>query len=278
VASRRSAGEGSIYKLRNGRWQGSVDLGWSNGRRVRKRITRATRREVVHDLRELVRRAEANQISAERAPTVAAWMQTYIEEVASTRLRPMTLASYESHIKHHIVPGLGRHRIDRLRPQHIAAFYRERSETLSASSVRRIHAVLRRALTVAVRWGLIATNPATMVDPPPMSRKEVDPFSVEEARQFLDAVAGDRMEARWIVGLSLGLRQGETLGLQWQDVDLERGRLHVRRALRLQPDGSLALVATKTARSIRTIPMPEDVPSSVELRWRPDEHQAALTV
>jgi integrase len=214
---------------------------------------------VVHDLRELVRRAEANQISAERAPTVAAWMQTYIEEVASTRLRPMTLASYESHIKHHIVPGLGRHRIDRLRPQHIAAFYRERSETLSASSVRRIHAVLRRALTVAVRWGLIATNPATMVDPPPMSRKEVDPFSVEEARQFLDAVAGDRMEARWIVGLSLGLRQGETLGLQWQDVDLERGRLHVRRALRLQPDGSLALVATKTARSIRTIPMPRQV-------------------
>lgn len=259
MADRRSAGEGSIYKLPNGRWQGSVELAWVNGKRVRKRITRPTRREVVRDLRELVRRAEANELSAQKPPTLSAWMSTYVAEVASTRVRPSTLVSYESMINHHIVPGLGHHRIDRLRPQHIAAFYRQRSEILTASSVRRLHAILRRALTVAVRWGLIERNPVLMVDPPPMTRHEIQPYTVEEARRFLDAVDGHRLRARWIIGVSLGLRQGETLGLRWEDVDLTRSQLHVRRAIRLQPDGSLALVDTKTARSRRTLPMPAPV-------------------
>jgi len=268
VADRRRAGEGIIYKLPNGRWQGSVELAWVNGKRVRKRITRQTRREVVHDLRELTRRAEANELSAQNPPTLADWMSTYVTEVASTRVRPSTLVSYESMIIHHIVPGLGHHRIDRLRPQHIAAFYRERSEFLSASSVRRVHAILRRALTVAVRWGLIERNPVLMVDPPPMTRREIQPYTVEEARRFLDAVAEHRLRARWIIGLSLGLRQGEMLGLRWEDVDFTKGQLHVRRAIRLQPDGSLALVETKTSRSRRTIPMPTPVTEALRAHLR----------
>lgn len=275
MADRRSAGEGSIYKLPNGRWQGSVDLGWVNGKRVRKRITRRTRRDVVRDLRELTRRAEANELSAQRPPALAAWMSTYVAEVASTRVRPSTLVSYESIINHHIVPGLGHHRIDRLRPQHVAAFYRQRSEILTASSVRRIHAILRRALTVAVRWGLIERNPVLMVDPPPMSHQEIQPYTVEEARRFLDAVDEHRLRARWIIGVSLGLRQGETLGLRWEDVDLTQSQLHVRRALRLQPDGSLALVDTKTARSRRTLPMPAPVTQALHAhRQRQDEERA----
>ncbi len=151
LQNRALAGEGSIYKLANGRWQGAVDLGWIKGKRVRRRITRATRREVVVELRELVRKAEQGLLAPEKPPSLAAWLDIYLTEVASTRVRPSTLAGYESHIKHQIVPGLGRHRIDRLRPQHISTFYRDLSASLSPSSIRRIHAILRRALTVAVR-------------------------------------------------------------------------------------------------------------------------------
>ena len=264
MAERRSAGEGSIYKLANGRWQGAVDLGWKDGQRIRKRVTRKTRREVVLEMRELVAKAERGQLRPERAPTLAQWLDTYVAEVAQGRVRPSTLVSYQSHIKHHLKPGLGRHRIDQLRPQHIAAFYRDRLRTLSPASVRRIHAVLRRALTVAVRWGLITTNPAMMVDPPPMSSTEPQPYSLDEARAFLTAAATDRLSARWVLALSLGLRQGEALGLQWDDVDFPRGRLQVRRALRLQPGGELALVKTKTLRSNRTLPMPGPLASALQ--------------
>src|SRR4051794_28632970 len=205
MAERRSAGEGSIYRLPNGRWQGAVDVGWVDGRRVRKRITRKTRRDIVLGLRELTALAARGQLRSERPPTLATWLDTYLDEVAGARVRPTTLASYRSHIEIHVKPTLGRHRLDQLRPQHIAAFYNQLSRKLSPSSVRRIHAVLRRALTVAVRWGLIVTNPALMVDPPPMSSSQLQPFTVEEARAFLAAAESERLFARWVVGLSLGL-------------------------------------------------------------------------
>jgi len=128
--------------------------------------------------------------------------------------------------------------------------------------------MLRRALTVAVRWGLLQVNPATMVDPPPLAQREVQPLTLTEARVLMTAAANDRLHARWVVGLSLGLRQGEVLGLQWSDVELDAGRLHVRRSLRRQPDGTLLLTATKTSRSNRVLPMPDPLIAALT------EHQA----
>jgi integrase len=193
-------------------------------------------------------------------------LDAYLSDVAGARVRPTTLASYRSHVEVHWKPSLGKIRIDNLRPQRIASFYQELSQTLSPASVRRIHADLRRALTVAVHWGLITSNPALMVDPPPMSQNEPQPFTVEEARAFFAAAEGDRHFARWVVGLSLGLRQGETLGLQWADVDLASNRLYVRRALRLPPGGELQLVPTKTVRSRRTLPLPPMVADAFAVR------------
>lgn len=72
---------------------------------------------------------------------------------------------------------------------------------------------------------------------------------------------GDRLEARWVIAIALGLRQGEALGLRWSDVDLDEGVLHVRRALQRQPDGALKLAEPKTARSRRAVPLP---PSAVD--------------
>jgi integrase len=164
---RRAKGEGSIYRLADGRWRGSVDLGWHGGTRRRKQVTRKTKAEVGREVRRLLAAAQAGQLSPDRSPTVEEWMATYLREVAVDRVRPSTLSSYEQFARSYINPWLGRHRLDKLRPQHVTAFYREMGKSLAPSSVRRIHAVLRRALTVAVRWGLITTNPTLLVDPPP---------------------------------------------------------------------------------------------------------------
>ncbi|MBQ0894027.1 site-specific integrase [Micromonospora sp. U56] len=93
-----------------------------------------------------------------------------------------------------------------------------------------------------------------------MPHVEVRPYSLAEARRFLKAVDGLRLEARWLIGIALGLRQGEVLGLRWDDVDLTAGTLRVRRQLQRDPEtGSLAFVETKTARSRRTLPLPPTV-------------------
>jgi integrase len=81
-----------------------------------------------------------------------------------------------------------------------------------------VHAILRRALTIAVRWGLISSNPVLMVDPASLTRLNVEPYCVDEAKSLLQAAATDRLEARWVIALMLGLRQGEVLGLGWQHI------------------------------------------------------------
>src|SRR4051812_43992527 len=151
-------------------------------------------------------------------------------------------------------------------PRHLTSFYRQLSETLAPPSVRRVHAVLHRALTVALRWRLIDSDPTQLVDPPSMHAKTIHPYSVAEAQAFLSAASNDRLEARWVIALSLGLRQGEVLGLGWPHVDFEQQRITVERALQRQPDGSLRLVRTKTERSRRVIPMPISVSESLKRR------------
>ena len=100
-----------------------------------------------------------------------------------------------------------------------------RQSQISTRTVGYLHAVLRRALRQALKWGLVARNVATLVDALRVEHKALRPFTPEEAKKFLEAVRGDRLEALYSVALSLGLRQGEALGLRWQDVDLENGPL-----------------------------------------------------
>ena len=105
------------------------------------------------------------------------------------------------------------------------------TDGLAAQSVVHIRNLLRLVLNRAVRWNLIARNPALLVDVPQIWRAPVDYLRPKDARRLLDAVKAERLEALYTAALSLGLRRGEALGLKWQDLDLEAGRLTVRRAL-----------------------------------------------
>ena len=209
--------------------------------------------------------ADAGRLTTKRIPTLTQWLETYFSEVAAAKVRSSTLHRYREEAEHHIVPLLGRHRIDKLTPLHLTAFYRDRLQVLSPGSVRRMHASLRRALNVAVQWQLISVNPVGLVDPPPILHSEVVPFTLAEARTFLRAVEGHRMEARWQIAVTLGLRQGEVLGLRWEDIDLPAATIRVRAQLqRDQTTGELRRVETKTARSRRTLPLPRPVVAALE--------------
>ena len=228
---RRGNGEGSIYQLPDGRWRGSVFLGYRDGKPHRKYVTRRTRAEVATEIRTLIEARRQGQVVTTGGMTVAEWLATYPEQVARPKERPRTLDRYTSDIDLHIVPAIGRYRLDKLRPAHLVALYNAKAaEGLSGASLRHMHAVIRRALNVAVRWQLIAVNPAMLIDAPKAAQHEITPLSAAEARRLIKAAEGDRMHARWLVGLALGLRQGEALGLRWEDVDLDARLLRVRRA------------------------------------------------
>jgi integrase len=101
----------------------------------------------------------------------------------------------------------------------------------------------------------VARNVATLVQPPRVQRYEISPLDADQAQRLLSAIRGDRLEALFSVALAIGLRQGEALGLRWQDVELDAGILRIRHALQ-RIDGELVLVEPKTMRSRRTIQLP----------------------
>jgi integrase len=123
--------------------------------------------------------------------------------------------------------------------------------------------VLRSALGQALKWGLVARNVAKLVDAPTAKQVEVKPFTTDQAREFLQAIQGDRNEALFIVAIALGLRQGEILGLAWSDIQLEECQITVRNTLQ-KIDGRYQLVEPKSAKSRRTLALPEIV---IEALW-----------
>ncbi|MCU1691011.1 MAG: Integrase [Frankiales bacterium] len=236
MSGRRSAGESSIYKDEKGRWHGYVTVGLTaDGARDRRHREGATRAEVLQKVRDL---EKARDVGAPPTPgqrmTVSEWLDLWMV-IAAGRVRPKTLQGYESYIRVNLRPSLGHHRLDRLQPEHLEAFYAAlRAKGLSGSTVLHHHRVLSRALTVAVQRGHVGRNVAKLVDAPSVKRTEVVPLSTEEARAVLAAARGTRNAARWTVALALGLRQGEVLGAQWRDLDLDAGTWAVRRQLQRQ--------------------------------------------
>ncbi|WP_394276312.1 tyrosine-type recombinase/integrase [Luteococcus sp.] len=270
---RRGRGEGAVYKTETGTWRGAVDFGWKDGTRHRKYVSARTKAEAQQKIRELTRLAEEGRIIPGRVPTLEAWMNRYLDEVAAPTVRPSTLNRYRQETRLYIVPNLGRVKLDKLTPQHISDFYRTMLKRLAAGSVRRLHALLRRALTVAVRWKIIPTNPVLSVDPPSIRRAEITPWSLDETKSFLTFVENRPMAARWQLGVALGMRQGEVLGLSWSDIDFEGRTLRISKALQYQPGAGLRLVEPKTAQSRRTVALPDHVVTSLEKHREDQEVQ-----
>jgi integrase len=260
-------GDGPIFRRIDGRWYAAVDLSQQNGKRKRKYLYGATRPEV----REQLIKVQQDQqrglpVPAERQ-TVAEFMDRWLEDSVRLSVAPLTYEQYAQHARLYLAPALGHIRLSQLNPQHVQAFIKARlSDGLSARTVKLSLLILRMALKQAVRWDTISRNVPALVDPPRVQRPEVKPLSDVEARTFLEAVRGKRLEAAYLLLLSLGLRRGETLGLRWQDIDLEKRTACIRQTLQRvggrSLDGQpsrLMFKAPKSARSRRTLPLSESL-------------------
>jgi integrase len=256
--SKRGAHEGSIYQRQDGRWAASVHLGYQDGKRQRKTFYGKTRRNVQERMTKALGEVHAGlPVRSDDRETVADYLARWLTVSAAQRVRPRTLAGYRQIADNHLIPAIGRVPVAKLTPGHVQAMLNARAAAGSKpQTVRNIHAVLRRALTQATRWGVVPRNVATLVDLPRVDRHEVRGLSPADARAVMLAVAEDRIEPLVLLTLSTGLRQGEALGLQWQDVDLEAGTIRVRHSLQRMAGRGAELVEPKTKRSRRTLALP----------------------
>jgi integrase len=251
--AKRANGEGSIYKRADGRWCASITL--PKGKRLH--FLSKDREEVARQLTAAKKKRDEGLPIINDRQTVAEFLNRWLKDHVTPSTRRSTVRGYESKIRVHIVPEIGKVQLSRLTPQRLQSFFNERLHSgLSPRTVHHLRAILRAALSDAWKWGLVARNVADLVDPPRVPHEEVKVLSSDEARQLLAVVQGNRLEALYSVALALGLRQGEALGLQWEDIDFDTGTLRVRRSLE-RIGGAFEFVEPKTARSHRTLALPK---------------------
>ncbi len=273
---RRGRDEGNIYQRSDGRWTARISLGYQGGRRVRKSLYGKTRKEVQDKLVAAQRSLQLGMTPTRNGRlTLGAYLEEWLAESVLPSVRRTTFRSYEQLLRVHVLPDLGRLTLAKLGPDDVQRLLnRKQAEGLSPRTVSHIRAVLRRALNVAQRWDLVPRNAAALASPPRVPRYQVPALDPEAARAILRAVTGDRFEALFVLALATGLRQGECLGLRWEDVDLDAGTLYVRNALQ-RVGGQPQLVEPKTSLSRRTLALPH--PAVVALRThRLRQHQDRL--
>jgi integrase len=252
---RRSHGEGSVFKYRDG-YAAVMDLGWSSGKRNRKWVYGKTEREVLAKLSDLRRRQEKGQDLTAAPRSFGEWLDEWLHMKERDGTRQRTVDGYRALIDNHIWAPLGKVALDKLTPTMIRRLLAEKTDAgLSAATVRHIHGVIRNALGDAEREELVHRNVARSVRPPALRRPERRTLTVAEAKRLIDILGDHPMEAFYVTALTVGLRRGELLGLRWSDVDLGNGTLTVRQTVQ-RVRGRLEFTAPKTDRSRRTVPVP----------------------
>jgi integrase len=258
----RQKNTGGKYQRADGRWGGSFTR-HAGDRTWVERTTQPTEEAINEWLRDQAKQEALGKAPLDDKQSVEQFLTSWLNNTMARKLRPTTFATYQSHIENHLIPLLGSRRIGKLAPQHIEAMLNKLAtsgnartgEPLTPATIRYIQSILTTALNQAVRWKVIAENPALLVDRTRIPRRNVQVLTPDEARVLLAAVQGTRLEALVTVAMSLGLRRGEALGLRWQDVDLDRGILQVEQSIQ-RIDGKLRVQGVKNETSVRVVNLP----------------------
>jgi integrase len=275
----RSNGEGGVREDKAlGRWVGTITIGWkevldSSGNPRRKQIRRSvigrTRREVLTRMRELQRLMDADLPLPPKNITVGSMLDLWLDDVLPGTVSAVTEWQYRDVVRLYLKPRIGQRKLPELSPLDVTRMLRDmerptasRPAGYSPNTRRLARSVLRRALRWAEVEGLISRNVAALANPVKVPQPEGRTMTPKQARVFLDHIRGDRLEALYVVALSLGLRVSELLAVGWDDVNLDPvvdgqpATLTVHRGLKRINGRGLMIEGVKTRTSRRTIHLP----------------------
>ena len=249
---KRANGEGSLYRDASGRWRGAVTWTDAAGRPQRRTVSSASQgdaRRRLDTLRAELARGLEPAVTTTLADYLNGWLST-----GRTSVRPSSWRQREQNVRLYLIPALGRLTLAKLTPADVERMTDGLiARGLSPTSAVGARITLRKALADAQRHELVHRNAAALARPPRMTRAELRYLTLPEMRTLLTACESEPLGPLVAVAATTGLRQGELLGLSWDDVDLAAGRLTVRHALALNAAGGYSLAEPKTSRSRRTI-------------------------
>ena len=286
MAKRRKSGEGLIRQRKDGRWEGRVVVGYDEKNLpITKNVTAKTKHECVEKLDALKESLgkSTDKICADMP--FGEWMEFWYQTYSKPGLRPSTQEGYENHIYKHIIPALGRIPLNKLTQGDLELFYAKLKkggrisrtdiygEGLSDRTVRACHGCCYTALARAVEDKLIRTNPAEGCKLPPKKGREMEILTPEEMQRLLIQAKEEGFYEMFLLDLATGMRRGELLALQWDDINFTTGEVKISRQVQ-SVKGKLLISQPKTKSSIRSIILPpallevlKKYRQSVNYRW-----------
>ncbi len=233
-STRNAQGGGTIRQRSDGRWEARVTLGRDpgTGKQRQRSIYADTQKEVLKKMREVLASIDSGTYQEPARTTVAEWLNTWHAEYLAD-VKPSTAISYGQHIRNHIIPALGAVKLQALTAAAVQRFYNDlsREKGLSPKTVKNIHGVLHQALDRAARNGLIRSNPAACAVLPRIEKMEIRPLDAPDIKALLAALDDGVYSTAIRTALFTGMREGEILGLAWENVDFERGVITVKQQL-----------------------------------------------
>lgn len=260
---RNPNGAGTITKRKDGRYQAAVYVLQPDGTRARKFAYGKTWAECDAKRRGLLDKVDQGVPVPTKSAKLAEWLPYWLDNIIKPRRKRTTYAKYEMHVRLYLVPMLGSKRLETLGPRHVRVFLADLARKTTAATAKEAHRVLRTALTAACRDELVGRNVAALVEPPKVVSRETSPWSLDETLAFLQEARNDPLYAAFVLGIAMGLRRGEVLGLRWSDVDLDKREIRVRQQLQ-RIKGELYEDTTKSGKA-RPVPLP--LICIAALRW-----------
>ena len=273
MSKRRANGEGNLRKRKDGRWEGRYTAGRDpeTGKAIYKNVLGKTQAEAKAKLKQAIEEAKGLDAAKVGRYTVCQWMEIWFEHYAKVKVRPSSHQTYRGYIDNHIKPSIGKIPLEKLTSLELQKFYkkllekgrvdrlesRHQSKGLSAKTVRNIHQIISSAMQLAREQKLITANPAEDCALPRLEHREMQTLPVEQLQSFLREAKDSGVFELYYLELTTGLRRGELLGLKWEDIDLERGDLRVRRQI-ARINGEVVEAPLKTKNAYRTLPLAED--------------------
>lgn len=245
---------GQVIQRGDRTWLLRVYMGVVDGKRKYiNRTVHGTKRDAQSVLNKLLTDRDSGSLTMPTKVTLDSFITQWAEKALRGRVTPRTYDGYLSAYTAYLKPTLGGRRMTAITAWDIQAVYSGMlARSLSARTVRHAHAVLRNALKQAVRWQIIASNPADSVDLPKASQEQkFRALTPQQITGFLASIADSPWKAVYHLMLNTGLRPGEVFGLGWSDVDLARCELVVRQAVTFDHGKVPILSVPKTKKARR---------------------------
>lgn len=219
----RGKGEGAVYRVPADRskplkyWTGAIELPpGPNGKRRRKPVRRKNKAELLAVMADLKADLATRGDLPTKSQTVEQWFTYWVEHIAAKEVRPNTLDGYRRTIKNHIIPAIGKVKLDKLTATHIRRVHDAiTSKGLSSTTALLAHRTMSVSLKVAYREGRIGRNPAELTAAPRKARPNLKALDLPEALQLLEYASTDIQHGAWLAAVLLsGGRRGEVIGLE----------------------------------------------------------------